>query len=102
MNTKKGNKEKAVEMTIGPNDGNKWGTEKTEAISTMAKLHHSKRSRERLLRNAMSAVRYRMEEYVKDENVTLETMRAIEDFVKDFLNVLELKKFQKILYYFSS
>lgn len=92
MDTKKRNKEKTVEMTIGPNDGNKWSTEKTAAISTMAKLRHSKRSRERLLRNAMSAVRYRMEEYVKDENVTLETMRAIEDFVKDFLTVLELKK----------
>src|SRR5690606_5270537 len=41
---------------------------------------------------AMSAVRYRMEDYVKDEDATPETMRTIEDFVKDFLKVLGLKK----------
>lgn len=79
-------------MTIRPNDDKKWSVGKTEAITAMAKLRHSERSKERLLRNAMSAVRYRMEDYVKDENVTPETMLTIQDFVKDFLKVLELKK----------
>ncbi len=92
MDTKKRNREKAVDMTIRPNDGNKWSSEKKEAITAMAKLRHSERSKERILRNAMSAVRYRMEDYVNEEVATPETMRTIEDFVKDFLKVLGLKK----------
>lgn len=79
-------------MTIGPNNGNKWSAEKTDTIAAMAKLRHSERGKERLLRNAMSAVRYQMEEYVADDDITPETMRTIEDFVGDFLNVLGIKK----------
>src|SRR5690606_32481498 len=33
-----------------------------------------------------------MEEYVQDENITLDEVCTIEDFVKDFLKVLGLKK----------
>lgn len=70
MDTKKGNRVKTVDMTIRPNDGNKWSAEKTEAIGAMAKLRHGERSEQRLLRNAMSAVRYHREEYVADEDAT--------------------------------
>ena len=92
MDTNKKNREKTVDVTIRPNDGSKWSAEKTEAITAMAKLRHGERSKERLLQNAMAAVRYKMEDYVNDEDVMPETILTIEDFVKDFLKVLGLKK----------
>ncbi len=85
-------KTKAADLTIGPNDGNNRSKEKTEEIAALAKLHNSKRSVERLRRNAMLAVQYRMEHYVNDDLVTYETIYAIEDFVKDFLKVLGINK----------
>ena len=89
---KKINKEEVIDMTIGPNDGNKWNKKKTEAITAKARLHRSERDKERLMRNAMSAVRYRIEDNVAQDDVTSQTMRTIEDFAMDFLNVLGLKK----------
>lgn len=61
-------------MTIGPNDGNKWGYEKTACIVAMAKLFHGYRSKERLVLNAMAAVRYRMEDCLDEDGVTLGAM----------------------------
>jgi len=85
-------KTEAADLTIGPNDGQKRTKEKTAEIATLAKLHNSKRSPERLRRNAMLAVQYRMEHYVNDDQVTYESIYAIEDFVKDFLKVLGINK----------
>lgn len=62
-------KKEMDDMTIGPNDGNKWSKKKSEAITAKARLHHSKRDTYRLMRNAMLAVRYRIEDYVALENV---------------------------------
>lgn len=94
MNVKRKNSEKVIDITIKPNDGNKWSDEKTAKITALAKLHHSQRSPELILKNAMSAVRYRMEAYVQDENITLDKAYMIEDFVSDFLKILGLKKGQ--------
>jgi len=83
---------KVTDLTIGPNDGQKRSREKTTEIAALAKLHNSKRSPERLRRNAMLAVQYRMEHYVNDDQVTYDRIYAIEDFVKDFLKVLGINK----------
>lgn len=88
----KRSREKVIDITIGPNNGNKWSEKKTAEITALAKLHHSKRSPERLRKNAMLAVQYRMEHYVQDDQVTFENRYAIEDFVKDFLKVLGINK----------
>ena len=85
-------REKIVDISIGPNDGNKWSEEKAAGVIALAKLHHSQRSTERIRKNAMAAVRYRIEEYVQDENITIDEVCTIEDFVRDFLKVLGLKK----------
>ncbi len=92
MNTKRNSKEKTVDITIRPNDGELWSQAKTEKVTAMAKAQNNQRSPERIRKNAMSAVRYRMEEYVMSENSTSEKLHTIEDFVKDFLKVLGLKK----------
>jgi plasmid maintenance system antidote protein VapI len=85
-------REKLVDITIGPNDGNKWSEEKAAGVLALAKHHHGLRSPERIRKNAMAAVRYRIEEYLLDENITLDDVCTIEDFVTDFLKVLGLKK----------
>jgi antitoxin HigA-1 len=85
-------KAKAVDLTIGPNDGHSRTKEEAGKMAALAKLHNSKRSPERLRRNAMLAVQYRMEHYVNNDQVTYENIYAIEDFVKDFLKVLGINK----------
>jgi antitoxin HigA-1 len=81
-----------ADLTIGPNDGYTRSKAKTAEIAALAKLHHSKRSPERLRKNAMLAVQYRMEHYVNDDRISYENIYAIEDFVKDFLKVLGINK----------
>ncbi len=44
MSVKRNTREKVIDITIGPNDRNKWSKEKTAKITALAKLHHSKRS----------------------------------------------------------
>jgi len=87
-------KEKAglVDLTIGPNDGHARSKHKAKKIASLAKEYNSKRSAERLRRNAMLAVQYRMEHYVNDDTVTYENIYTIEDFVKDFLAALGINK----------
>jgi plasmid maintenance system antidote protein VapI len=82
----------AEDLTIGPNDGNAWSEEKMADVAAFAKHQNSKRSPERLRRNAMLAVHYRMEHYLLDDNITFEGIRTIENFVMDFLKVLGIKK----------
>ena len=80
-------KTKIRDLTIGPNDGHTRSKEKAAEIAVLAKLHNSKRSPERLRRNAMLAIQYRMEHYINDSRITYENIYAIEDFVKDFLKI---------------
>lgn len=91
MSVKKGNKEKS-DITIGSNDGDKWSEKKVLEITALAKLHHSKRSLEYIRRKAMQAVHYRMEEYIQNDDMKLNEIHTIEDFVKDFLKVLGIRK----------
>jgi len=81
-----------TEVTIGPNDGHTRSKEKAAEMSALAKLHHSKRSPERLLKNAMLKVQYGMEHYLQDEQVSFDDILTIEHFVTDFLKVLGINK----------
>lgn len=85
---------KVRDISIGVNDGHKRTAQKRAEIAALAKAHNKQRSPERLLKNELLAIRYRMEEYVQDQNVTAEEMLTIQDFVKDFLKALKLKKSQ--------
>jgi plasmid maintenance system antidote protein VapI len=92
MGIAKEDKKLDFDMTIAPSDAHNWSKEEKALIEERAKFHHSQRSPERLRKNAMLAVQYRMEHYVQDDQVTFENMSAIEDFVKDFLKVLGINK----------
>lgn len=80
----------ADDLTIRPND--EWNREKKKSIAGFAKQHNGQRSPERLRKNGMLAVRYRMEHYLSDERITFSDVCTIEDFVMDFLKVLGIKK----------
>lgn len=80
------------DITISPNDGHKRSAEETAKVDAFARAHHQNRSSERLLKNAMLAVRYRMEFYIEDAAVTPNQIRTIKDFANEFLEVLKLKK----------
>lgn len=58
----------AEDLTIGPNDGSAWSEEKMADVAAFAKHHNSKRSSDRLRRNAMLAVYYSMELYLQDDS----------------------------------
>lgn len=81
-----------TDVKIGPNDGHARTKAKAVEIAAFAEAHHRKRSPERLLKNSMLSVLYRMEHYVDDDQLTLEHLCNIEDFVKDFLTVLKINK----------
>jgi antitoxin HigA-1 len=81
-----------VELTIGSGDTNEWSEAKAAEIAALAKAHHAGRSPERIRKNAMLAVQYRMEHYIGNDSVTAENMSKIEDFVKEFLVVLNINK----------
>lgn len=81
-----------TEVTIGPNDIHNRSKEKAAEMTALAKLHHSKRSPERLLKNSMLAVQYRMDHYLQDDLISFENIWTIEQFVTDFLKVLGINK----------
>ena len=83
---------KNFDITIKPNDGHKRSSVKKVEIAEIAKSYNRQRSPERILKNEMLAIRYKMEEYVMDQETSFEQMYTIQDFVKDFLKVLGLKK----------
>lgn len=78
-------------LTIKPND-KEWSKAQKAAITEFAKQHNDQRSPERLRKNEMLAVKYRMEHYLSDERITFENVYTIEDFVMEFLKVLGIKK----------
>ncbi len=83
---------KAQDITIGVNDGHNRTAEKRAEIAALARAYNKQRSPERLIKNEMLAIRYRMEEYIQDPDITPADMRTIKDFVRDFLKALGLKK----------
>jgi addiction module HigA family antidote len=79
-------------LTIKPNDGHSRSKDKAAEIAALTKFHNGKRSPERLRKNSLLAIQYRMEHYIGDGTVTYENVWVIEDFVKDFLKVLGINK----------
>jgi plasmid maintenance system antidote protein VapI len=79
-------------LTIGPYDGHARTKTKAAEMAVFAQAHHQRRSPERLMKNAMLSVLYRMEYYLQNDQVTPDHICGIEDFVKDFLIVLKINK----------
>lgn len=94
MSTAKDKKREDFSMTIAPSDGHKLTKEEKGLIEEYARIHHAKRSPERLIRNEMLSVLYRLEEYLQEENLNAKEVRTIEYFVGEFCKVLGLNKSQ--------
>lgn len=92
MNTEKGKKRSDFSMTIAPSDGHKLTNEERNLIDAHAKNHHANRSEERVIRNQMLSVLYRLEEYLQQEDS--DEVYTIEYFVNEFIKILNLNKSQ--------
>jgi len=94
MSIAKDKKRLDFDATIAPGDGHKWSKEEQKLLEERAKLIHSQRSPERIRKNGMLSVLYRMEEYVLDDKTLLEQIITVENFVMDFCVILEISKTQ--------
>lgn len=89
----KGNKGKSdFSMTIAPSDGHKMTSEEKNSINKHIRDHHANRSAERIIRNQMLAVLYRLEEYLQEEKST--EIYTIEYFTIELIKILNLNKSQ--------
>ena len=94
MDIVKDKKRSDFSITITPSDGNKLTNEERNLIEEHSKVHHANRSSERVIRNQMLSVLYRLEEYLQEENSTSGEIYTIEYFVNEFIKILNLNKSQ--------
>lgn len=94
MATTKGKKKTDFSMTVAPNDGHYLTKDEKDLIKESAQLHHNQRSPERLIRNQMLSVLYRLEAYLQEENGGNNEIYTIAYFVDEFCKVLKLTKTQ--------
>lgn len=94
MDTTKGKNEADFSMTIAPSDGHNLTKKERDLIEESAKLRHAQRSPERLIRNQMLSVLYRLEAYLQEENGDNKEVYTIAYFVEEFCKVLKLNKTQ--------
>lgn len=94
MNTEKGKKVSDFDVTIAPSDGHKLTNNEKNLIDEQAKLRHANRSPERIIRNQMLSVLYRLEEYLQQEDSKSSKIYTIEYFVNEFIKILNLNKSQ--------
>lgn len=78
---------------------NIWNDEKKVELKKFISAHSSKQSRERKLTNELLSIQYKLEDYIQKENDDDEQVLKILDFVKMYLNALNLTK-KKLAAYF--
>lgn len=81
-------KEKSNPTEINKSDV--WNKDKIEKLKSHILSESQKQPKERILRNELLSIKYKMEDYVKNENVK-EELRIL-DFVKLFLKTLKLSQ----------
>jgi addiction module HigA family antidote len=94
MNTEKGKKVSDFSMTIALSDGHTLTNEEKHLIKEHANFRQGNRSPERIVRNQMLSVLYRLEEYLQEENSKSMEIYTIEYFVNEFIKILNLNKSQ--------
>lgn len=82
-------------MGIGLPEGEQWSASQLAAVKAFIKKEGQKRSPEQQLAIQMTAIRYRMEDYLDNNEISLKDIRSIETFLAAFLKVLNIsfKKF---------
>lgn len=97
MKVKKEQQDYNVEF--GPNTEEQWTAEKLAQADSIASDIASKRSDEQKLRNLVRSVRYRMEAYLQNQNISNEDIIMLDSWLKEYLKVLSLsqKRFAEII-----
>jgi len=70
---------------------NIWNTDKREELKTFITEESQKQTPERILRNKLLSIQYRMEDYIRNEGNSEEELRVL-DFVKMYLKVFKITK----------
>lgn len=91
MESKK-NQGNDFKIEVGLKDGKEWSDEKLAKIKAFVKDHSEKRSPERKLKNEMLSIKYQMENYIDNDDVTI---TPLESFLASYLKALDItfKKF---------
>lgn len=85
MATLSPNKKKDFKIEIGLGEGKEWSTAQKASIKDFIKKESAKLSSEEKQRISLLSIRYRMEEYVNDDDTKIYT---IDTFTKSYLAVL--------------
>ncbi len=94
METKK-RKNNDFDVEIGLKNDKEWSDDKLAKIKAFVKSHSDKRTPERKLKNEMLTIKYQMESYIDDGDITERNLISLETFLDSYLTILNLtlKKF---------
>ncbi|MEM8894128.1 MAG: transcriptional regulator [Bacteroidota bacterium] len=76
-----------------------WNDEKLKSINEFIKDHSDKQSKEKRIRNKLLAIQYTLEDYIERDTIEENEVMSILDFVKMYLNALQITKKQLALYF---
>lgn len=82
-------------IEIGLPEGKEWSASHLTDIKSFIKKEAKKRSPEQQLITQLDGIRYKMEEYLENNEISIKDIRSIEIFLNAYLKVLNLsfKKF---------
>src|ERR1051326_5992067 len=86
----KKNKDKDFDVEIGLDQNNKWSEDKLAKIHALIKEKSNNRSPEQRLKNEILGIRYQMEEYLEQKNITSNDLFTIDHFLDAYLKVLNI------------
>ena len=88
-------KENDFDVEIGLKNAKEWSDEDLAKAKLFVKQHAANRTPERKLKNEMLSIKYQMEEYINDENISDKNIITLESFLDLYLKVLDItfKKF---------
>ena len=95
MATTKTKKEIDFNVEIGLKDGQEWNAEKLSKTKKLIKDLAAKRSPERVLKNELLAIQYKMEEYTEADEKSIIKPIPLKTFLQEYLTALNisLRKF---------
>lgn len=77
-------------VEIGLKDGQEWSADKLARTKALVKELAAKRSPERVLKNEILAIQYRMEEYAELDEKRISKPVPLEHFLQAYLSTLDI------------
>jgi antitoxin HigA-1 len=69
-----------------------WSNSKREKIDALVKKHKSEQSKEQKIRAELLGIKYKLEDYIENDDLKESQILNILDFVKMYLKVLDITK----------